>query len=84
MSNLKLEIISPAGVVFKGECSMAVIPSMNGEIGVMQGHEAFISALREGQIVVYDDKQNIVKSFEVVSGFAEMQSAEKLLVLFDS
>lgn len=84
MSNLKLEIISPAGVIFKGECGMAVVPSISGEIGVMFGYEAFIAALREGQISVYDDKQNLIKSFDIKSGFAEMQSEEKLLVLLDS
>jgi len=83
MSALKLEIISPSGVVFKADCAMAVVPSTAGEIGVMHGHEAFIAALREGQIAVYDDQQNLVKSFDVKSGFAEMQSEEKLLVLVD-
>lgn len=83
MPALKLEIISPASVLFKGDCAMAVVPSIAGEIGVMHGHEAVIAALREGQIAIYDDKENLVKSFDVKSGFAEMQGEEKLLVLVD-
>ena len=82
MTDLNLEIISPAGVLFKGHCHMATIPSVEGEMGVMAGHEAVIVNLKAGQVLVYDEKQNLVKSFDVVSGFAE-QSAEKLLVLVE-
>jgi F0F1-type ATP synthase epsilon subunit len=62
---------------------MAVVPSVDGEIGVMYGHETIVAMLKAGQISVYDNKQNVVKTFAVESGFAEMQGAEKLLVLVD-
>ncbi len=80
MTSLNLEIISPLGVLYKGSCHMAVIPSVDGEMGVMSGHEAVVVNLKAGKIAVYDDKQNLLKTFDVESGFAE-QSAEKLLVL---
>jgi F-type H+-transporting ATPase subunit epsilon len=83
MSNLNLEIISVTGVVFKGQCNMAVVPSVEGDIGVMFGHESLIAKLREGQITIYDDKQNIVKQIDVKGGFAEMHAAETLSVLVD-
>ncbi len=83
MTNLNLEIISITGVVFKGQCSMAVVPSVEGDIGVMYGHESVIAKLRQGQIVVYDDKQNIIKEIAVEGGYAEMHGAEKLSVLVD-
>ena len=83
MANLNLEIISPSGILFSGACNMATVPSVEGEMGIMFGHEAVIATLKEGQITVYDDKQNVIKTLEVKSGFAKMQSAEKLLVLVD-
>lgn len=83
MANLNLEIISPSGILFSGTCNMATVPSVEGEMGIMFGHEAVIATLKEGQITVYDDKQNVIKTLEVKSGFAKMQSAEKLLVLVD-
>lgn len=83
MSDLKLEIISPNGVLFSGECHMAVVPSILGEIGVMYGHEAVIAGLRPGQVAVYDDKGVILKSFDVSGGYAEMKGADKLLVVVD-
>lgn len=84
MSDLKLEIISPSGVIFSGNCHMAVVPSTLGDLGVMLGHEVVIVALREGQVAVYDANQNIIKSVDVKSGFAEVQdSGKKLLVLVE-
>lgn len=84
MSDLKLEIISPNGVLFSGNCYMAVVPSIAGDLGAMRDHETVIAALREGKIMIYDNKHNVVQSFDVKSGFAEMQGGEKLLVLLDS
>lgn len=83
MANLNLEIISPNGVVFKGNCHLATIPSVEGEMGVMSGHEAVVVSLKAGEVVVYDEKQNALKKFEVVSGFAEVKEDNNLLVLID-
>ena len=78
---LKIEIISPAGVIFEGLCHLATLPSAAGEIGVMQDHEAFVSALHEGKIMVYNDKQEVLKEVAVGSGFAEIHDGQKLVVL---
>jgi F0F1-type ATP synthase epsilon subunit len=83
MTQLNLEIISVSGVILKCECSMAVVPSVEGDIGVMLGHESIIAKLREGQISVYDDKQNIIKQIDILGGYAEMHDAKKLSVLVD-
>lgn len=80
---LKIEIISPAGIVFEGQCFMATIPSVAGEIGVMQDHEAFVSALKQGKIIIFGDKQEIVKEIDVAGGFAEISDGQKLIVLID-
>ena len=84
MSLLNLEIISPNGVLFKGECYLATIPSIDGDLGIMHGHEAVIASLRAGKIDIFDSKESIIKSFEVTSGFAEMEGADRLVVLLDS
>ena len=46
-----------------------------------EGHESIISNLRVGEIQVFDNLNNIIKSITVSGGFAEMQSEDKLLVL---
>lgn len=83
MADLKIEIISIEGTVFKGFCHIAVIPSSSGDLGIMFGHEAIISNLREGEINLYDNSQNIFKTIPVKSGFAEMQGEEKLSILIN-
>jgi F-type H+-transporting ATPase subunit epsilon len=83
MSNLKLEIISPEGILFNGDCHMAVVPSALGDIGFMHNHEMVIASLREGEIVVFNEKNEALKSFAVKSGFAKMQEGGRLLVLVE-
>ena len=83
MADLKIEIISIEGTIFKGSCYIAVVPSSSGDLGIMFGHEAIISNLREGEINLYDNSQNIFKTIAVKSGFAEMQGEEKLSILIN-
>ena len=83
MSALNLEIISAKGILFKGQCYMAVVPSIEGDIGIMQGHESIISKLREGVIDIYSDLQTVLKKFDVVGGYAEISDANKLIILLD-
>lgn len=83
MANLNLEIISRNSIIFNGKCHMAVVPSVLGDIGFMYGHEIVIASLREGSILIYDEKDTLVKSFVVDGGFVKMQDRENLLVLVD-
>jgi len=83
MKDLKVEITSPNGVLFKGGCHLAVVPSTLGDLGIMVGHEAVLVSLREGEVTLYDDKQNIIQSIPVSSGFAQVQPSGILSVLID-
>lgn len=82
MSALNLEIISAKGPVFNGQCHLAIVPSVDGEIGFMSDHEAVMARLRKGQIIVQDEKHNTITEIEVDSGYAEMCD-NKLIVLLD-
>jgi F-type H+-transporting ATPase subunit epsilon len=83
MSDLKVEITSPNGILFKGNCHLAVVPSTLGDLGVMAGHEAVLVSLREGEVALHDEKQNIIKSFAVSGGFAQVQPSGVLSILVD-
>ena len=80
--DLRVEIISPAGYLFRENCYLATIPAANGQMGVMANHESVLTNLLEGKIAILDDKNNILKEFPVKSGFAEMFN-NRLLVLVD-
>jgi F-type H+-transporting ATPase subunit epsilon len=83
MSLLQIEIISPQGIIFKGQCHLAVVPGVNGDMGVMFDHESFVTALKAGKIEIFDEKEVLVNSFEITGGFAETHEAKKLVVLVD-
>lgn len=82
--NLNLELISPSGFLFNSSCNLVTIPTVDGEAGIMQGHELIITTLEAGSVNIYDDKQNLIKSFEIKSGFAEMKDSDNLLVLVET
>ena len=82
-TNLEVEIISPTGILFEGKCYMAVVPSVNGEIGVMRDHESFIAKLKAGEVKIFKDGQNQTNSFPLEGGFAEIESHGRLIILID-
>ena len=79
---LQVEIISPEGYLFRNSCYLITVPASRGEIGFMADHEAFLSNLQKGQIVIFDDKNNILKEYSIESGVAEI-SYNRLLILVD-
>lgn len=80
---LRVEIISPTGYVFKGDSATVVIPSVLGEIGVMEGHESFLVNLGQGNIVILDEKNQIAKEFAVGNGVAQISDGKNLSILVD-
>jgi F-type H+-transporting ATPase subunit epsilon len=83
MNNLQVEIISITGSLFSGKCQMVVLPTLSGEVGIMQNHESIISLLTEGEIKIYFSENNLENSFKITGGFAEIENHNKLLVLID-
>ena len=83
MSALNIEIISVEGIIFRGECLMAVVPSIEGDLGIMQNHEAVMAKLKAGVVKVFDNSQNVIKQIEIAGGYAEMAGADKLIILID-
>jgi len=81
--NLHIEIISPAGIVFDGNCHMAVIPTTNGELGIMNNFEPTLARLSKGKIDIYNESEKISKHFEVTEGGFAHNVEGKLLVLLD-
>jgi len=79
---LNVEIITPSGYLFNGNCFMINIPASSGEMGIMSHHEAVLTNLNSGKITIFDEKKTAINYFEIESGFAEM-TGEKLLILVE-
>ena len=76
---IELTIVTPEGEVFSGEVERVVLPGEAGDFGVLDGHERFLSALREGPIEI---QEGGTRSGELSDGFAEV-SGDRVTVLVD-
>ncbi|MDA0901849.1 MAG: hypothetical protein O3B09_00350 [Proteobacteria bacterium] len=81
---IKVEIISPEGSLFEGSGTMVVIPSVNGEMGILHGHELVLARLKEGKISIFNGEKNLIKELEITTGgFAKLIKEDRLLILVD-
>jgi len=67
----QLELVSPERLLLSRQVEMAVIPSAEGEMGVLPGHSPMIVALRGGVISVRENGAESERLF-VAGGFAEV------------
>ena len=78
---LKLEIVTPYGLVFSDEVDEVVASGSEGEFGVLPNHAPFLTMIKIGILTI--KKGNETKYFFVNSGYAEI-GPDKVLVLTDS
>ena len=76
--NFVVEIISPDQSVLKSEATEVIIPSYEGQMGIMKDHISLITFLRPGLIIVKESGQE--KKFFVEDGTVEF-SNNNLLIL---
>jgi F-type H+-transporting ATPase subunit epsilon len=50
--SFEIIVVTPEGQAFEGQVESAVLPGVEGEFGVLEGHEIFITALRPGPMSV--------------------------------
>ena len=62
---------------------MIIVPGKDGDLGVLPGHSKLMSSLRPGRVMIYGEDKNLLKSFFVSGGFAEI-NPEKCIVLAES
>jgi F-type H+-transporting ATPase subunit epsilon len=70
MNKFVIEILSPQGLVFKGEIRFASFPTANGKIMVLPGHERLVTNLKHGEIIL--ESLDGIKKITITGGFAEI------------
>ena len=83
MATISFDLVSPENLIFNDEVGMIIIPGKDGDLGVLPGHSKVMSSLRPGRVMVYGEDKNLLKSFFVSAGFAEI-NPEKCIVLAES
>ncbi len=80
-NKLKLEIVTPHGLVYSDEVDEVIAPGSEGEFGVLPQHIPFLTTLKIGMLTY--KKGNETGHFFVNWGYAEV-GPEKVLILADS
>ena len=83
MAKISFDLVSPENLIFNDEVGIIIVPGKDGDIGVLPGHSKLLSSLRPGRVMVYGEDKNLLKSFFVSGGFAEV-NPEKCIVLAES
>jgi F-type H+-transporting ATPase subunit epsilon len=77
-ANIQLEIVTPGGICLSEEVESLTAPSVEGEFGVLPGHQPLLAALKTG-IVAYV-KGNEERRVAVGPGFVEVLDDRALLL----
>ena len=83
MAKISFDLVSPENLIFNDDVGMIIVPGKDGDLGVLPGHSKIMSSLRPGRVMVYGEDKNLLKSFFVSGGFAEV-NPEKCIVLAES
>ncbi|MBI3980421.1 ATP synthase F1 subunit epsilon [Candidatus Microgenomates bacterium] len=78
MSGFLLEIITPERIAFSEKVEMLTAPASEGEVGILPHHEAYFTLLKEGELKILNNNEEIFLS--IGGGFLEV-TALKTTVL---
>ncbi|CAA6816599.1 MAG: ATP synthase epsilon chain (EC [uncultured Sulfurovum sp.] len=81
MELMKLEIVTPEGVIFDDEVKQVTVPGSEGEFGVLAGHAAVVSLLSAG-VVTIDRKDGREVQVAVNGGYIKVDE-DKTLCMVD-
>ena len=79
---LRLEVVSPDGLVFDGDVAMVIVPADRGEMGFLPRHAPIVARLSIGEIRI-KTLQDTWLSLAVAEGFVKVQF-DKVIVLADA
>ncbi len=81
---IELEIVTPERRLFKIQCEAAVLPGLDGEFEVLEGHTPVLTALKTGILSIKKPKNTEEEGFDfagndiyrimIADGFAEVDA----------
>lgn len=77
---LQFEIITPEKVVYKDEVDEVLLPTPNGEIGILPEHISLVSQVSSGEITL--KKKNKENHVAVTGGYVQVEN-DKVTILAD-
>ena len=74
MNKFRLKIITPEATIFDDDVTEVILPTSEGEVGVLAGHVPYMAALKANELRIYrNDKRGdeAAESFAIDYGLAE-------------
>ncbi|HDP98171.1 MAG TPA: ATP synthase F1 subunit epsilon [bacterium] len=75
-----LEIISPLAVLYSAKVRHVVVPGVEGYLGILAGHEPFVTTLTTGEIKI-DLDNNQTQYFATSGGILEVLPAKTTILV---
>ena len=70
---LHFSLVAPERQLFSADVDQVDAPGVEGDFGVLAGHAPFMTALKAGQVTVYEGSAKRV--FNIEGGFADVTPA---------
>ena len=90
---MKLEIVTPESIIFKGEVVSVTLPGLNGQFQLLSNHTAIISALKSGDVRIklsnetedlgslkIDPSDKSIGVYEIKGGILEMLTNNSIVL----
>ncbi|BDS48803.1 MULTISPECIES: F0F1 ATP synthase subunit epsilon [Rhodoluna] len=62
MATLRVELVAAEKAVWSGEAKMVVAKTVEGEIGLLPGHEPMLAILSSGEVRITLEDGNVIKA----------------------
>ena len=82
MNIMQVDVVSNEESIYSGESSFAVVPTLNGELGIYPRHEPIMSLVRPGVLRLQVPEQEEEVLVAVSGGILEVQP-HKIMILAD-
>lgn len=83
MSKIICDVVAKDKVLYSGSLYSVMIPSSDGELGILANHEPLVSALKDGVIWARTKKEGgVILSAAIMGGYAQVLG-ERVIVLCD-
>lgn len=79
---LNITIVSPSKIHLKGDFDELIVPSLNGETGILAGHADYLTRLGPGEIITID--KGVRQSFTIKSGIAKVKQNKVVVLIQDA
>jgi F-type H+-transporting ATPase subunit epsilon len=73
MATLRVELVAADQAVWTGEAKMVIAKTVEGEIGLLPGHEPMLAILGDGEVRITLEDGNVIKA-SAEDGFLSVEN----------